>query len=762
MEVKKKLALSLSLLLLLGSFTACKKIDDQTSTKEPKEAETEVSQEIEEEKEKEDPLKAYAFADTSFLDAYKKDLVDVNLSMENYKANISSYKVADDLSNIENISYFGNFTEGQKKALVENAFMISPTLTNSYTWEGNTSVEFQYDQIHQIYENNEYKNIPSFITSDSLTHIFHIFYDNFLRDLEKNELYPKAQNLAQGLYDKCLENYEMVTDEEVKEAAKKNLAFAGVLGNLVGLDLNIPEEVKDLVDTELKNIESQAPGKSIITGSDLDYSQLIPRGHYTREETLEKYFKFTMYAGQGAFFAQSGGAINKEGLIQSFMLTDTIFSNEELYKAWSDLVDPIDFLVESTDDLSVREYARIFYSVYGRDVDLNDLADDEKIQVAFELINREEPPKIAGFLGYSFRLIPQRAVIDTALMQNVVDIKGPGHPSDRPIYQGLDLMTAFGSKKAKEIQDADPYNSHWDKYEERTAENIKAVEEMADSDWNKNLYRGWLWMLSSYKNEYGEGYPSFMTNEAWQLKDLVSALGSYTELKHDTVLYGKSAMAEMGGGGPVEIPKGYVEPNIELLDKLTWLLEFTKINLKHRDMLNEETEFKLEDFEDMVVDLRAIAKKELENIPLSEEDFKRINYIGGEMEGIMLKFAQGEEYGLRYWYEIENPTDRRMPVVVDLMRVVENTTGLEEGKISQLGTGRPAEIYVVYPHEGKLYMGRGGVFSYYEFLSDQRMTDEQWQESLLKNEEGELPYWYSQIIQEPKEDFEGNLEGFNW
>lgn len=63
MEVKKKLALSLSLLMLLGSFTACKKIDDQGS--QPKEAEKEVSQEVE--KEKEDPLKAYAFADTSFF-----------------------------------------------------------------------------------------------------------------------------------------------------------------------------------------------------------------------------------------------------------------------------------------------------------------------------------------------------------------------------------------------------------------------------------------------------------------------------------------------------------------------------------------------------------------------------------------------------------------------------------------------------------------------------------------------------------------------
>ena len=45
-------------------------------------------------------------------------------------------------------------------------------------------------------------------------------------------------------------------------------------------------------------------------------------------------------------------------------------------------------------------------------------------------------------------------------------------------------------------------------------------------------------------------------------------------------------MAEMGGGGDFEIPKSYVEPNVELYEKLNWLLEFTKVNLKNRDMLS--------------------------------------------------------------------------------------------------------------------------------------------------------------------------------
>ena len=50
-----------------------------------------------------------------------------------------------------------------------------------------------------------------------------------------------------------------------------------------------------------------------------------------------------------------------------------------------------------------------------------------------------------------------------------------------------------------------------------------------------------------------------MTNDEWQKKSLESYLGSYTELKHDTVLYAKQVMAEMGGGDDtVYDDRGYV------------------------------------------------------------------------------------------------------------------------------------------------------------------------------------------------------------
>jgi hypothetical protein len=49
-----------------------------------------------------------------------------------------------------------------------------------------------------------------------------------------------------------------------------------------------------------------------------------------------------------------------------------------------------------------------------------------------------------------------------------------------------------------------------------------------------------------------------------------------------------------------------------------------------------------------------------------------------------------------------------------------------DGAPLSLGTGYFDDIYVVTPHEDKLYLTRGCVYSFYEFLSSKRLTDEEW------------------------------------
>ena len=740
MEVKKKILVTslLALLLLVG----CKNDAGSLPGKQPAKIELQ---------------------DTKFLDEMENKTAYIDYKLSEFTPSLEDYKVADDFSNVENFSDFGEFTERQKEMLLKNGYVI----TKPKNLENNEYMEdpwnYEFDQIHQVYEDNEYKELASFVTTDSVTHIFHIFYDGFLRNLEKEELYPKSIDLNKKLLAENINLLSEIKNERLKEIQNRNIAFIATGLKLLGSEPeNLPEEAKKIYEEEIKKARSEEITSSDINGRDVDFSQLKPRGHYTRSEELKKYFSGTMYFGQVGLFIDKDEGPNEDGILQGLLLTHSIYKNPEILKTWEDLVEPIDFMVESADDLSIREYARTLYGVYGKDFDINKLDDEKNLNNAYAVLKEYPDPQVAGFMGKSFRYMPQRAVMDSVLMQNVVDLAGPSKPSERPIYSGLDLLTAFGNEKAREILDNDSYNSHWGKYKERTDENISSVEKMEDLDWQKNMYRGWLWMLKSYDQKFGEGYPMFMKNEAWERKDLVSALGSFAELKHDTVLYGKAVMAEMGGGGEFEIPKSYVEPNVELYEKLNWLLEFTKVNLKDRQMLSEKYEEKINNFQAMVLKLRDISIKELQDEEFTEEEISDLYFIGGEMEMLMVDFVESsDEYEISGWYEIENATDRRMPVVVDLMRVVENSVGLPEGEISHIGTGKPMEIFVIYPYQDKLYMGRGAIFSYYEFLNKERLTDEDWQK-MVYDEGTDFPSWYKDLVTEEKKAIEYNYDSYYW
>lgn len=729
MEVKKKLLITSVIAILL--LTACKNDKGKVPEKETSKIELQ---------------------DTKFLDEMENKTTYIDYKASKFTPKVDDYKIASDFSNVENISKFGKFTTKQKDMLLKNGFTITKPKNQENNEYSKDSWNYEFDQIHQIYEDNEYNYWSSFVTTDSVTHIFHIFYDGFLRSLEREELYPKSIELNKNLLVENIKIYDEIENKELKDLQIKNIAFVATGLKLLGYEPeNLPKEAKDLMDREIKNVISEEIATSAISDRDVDFSQLIPRGHYTRDEKLKKYFMGTMYFGQVGFFIESDGEMDKNSILQGLLLTHSIYRNPKNLKNWEDLVEPIDFLVENADDLSIREYARTLYGVYGKDFNINKLDEEKKLTSAYEVLKAYPDPKIAGFLGKSFRYMPQRAVIDNVLMQNVVDIASEAKPSDRPIYSGLDLMATFGNEKAREILSKDPYNSHWDKYKERTEENISTVNKMEEKQWQRNMYRGWLWMLNAYDQKFGEGYPMFMKNEAWERKDLVSALGSFAELKHDTVLYGKAVVAEMGGGEDEEMPKSYVEPNVELYDKLNWLLEFTKTNLKNREMLSEKLEDKINRFQTMVVKLRDLSIKELQKEPFTEDENQYLLYIGGEMESIMVDFVKSsDENQISSWYEIENATDRRMPVVVDLMRIVDNNVGLPEGEVFHIGTGKPIEIYVIYPHDGKLYMGRGAIFSYYEFINKNRLKDEKWQE-MVYNDTTDFPNWYNDLVTEEKE-----------
>lgn len=658
------------------------------------------------------------------------------------EAKVKPYKVKADLSNIENLSQFGEFSKEQLELLARNNFVVNPT---------------KKEQLFYIYEDNEYKDIPSFITTDSVLQVYHIFYDYTLRTLESEKLLRELEELTDKMLKNSIDIYNEIKNGEVKDIQMKNIAFFSIAQLSLEKDLpnGIPEEAKKIALEEFEKIKGKSGFQlSSLFPYDLDYSQFTVRGHYTKSKDLERYFKAMMWYGQAPFpLYLLGEDRNIEQTLQALLITHSVYSNREIYNRWEKIYEPTNFFVGNSDDLSIYDYGEILYKIYGDNPDLNKLNDGKKIDAFYKEVDKLPEPKIK--LKYTevttpsdkqFRFMGQRYILDAEIIQELVK------PIVRPIPSGLDIIGVLGSERAKEIQMGKEENQGWKDYPKEFKRLKDEFGKLKDEHWKSNMYQGWLWTLKGFIQPFDAGYPSFMTNEAWVDKDLNTALGSWSELKHDTILYGKQSGAEMGGEGFKEVV-GYVEPNIEVYEKLLWLTKFSRENLKQRGLTIESIDMKMDRFEWILEFLIECSLKQLNNEILTIDEYERIQMYGGILEDLTSSFA-GD--GMR-WFEITSETDKNMAVIADFHTIAPNQ--YSEGGYMESGVGPAYEIYVVVPIGGKLYLTRGAVFSYNEFISNERLTDEKWQKMIQEDRAPDMPEWTNSFIRGGKGEIpfiEGN------
>lgn len=80
-------------------------------------------------------------------------------------------------------------------------------------------------------------------------------------------------------------------------------------------------------------------------------------------------------------------------------------------------------------------------------------------------------------------------------------------------------------------------------------EGVSKNDILTTFNFGATVYHTRLNILASLFINGGDNMPYFMEDALYQNKLLNTYLGSYTELKHDTLLYVKQAYAEMGNGG---------------------------------------------------------------------------------------------------------------------------------------------------------------------------------------------------------------------
>jgi hypothetical protein len=668
--------------------------------------------------------------------------------------------------------------------LVTNVGKISNLLRHS----GFAVVELPYrdwDDIVEPYAYISEDNIPIFVTTDTVLHLYHVQFDETLKDIEEREFIRDINDLTNALLNDALELYEKLQGD-LKEAAERNIAYLSVAGKLMDSNNIVPALVTEKVAKELALIEAHdglLPSPLFIYEE--DYSQYVPRGHYTRSEPLKRYFKTVMWYGRMALLLK--GSIpwgpepyNKalisphdtdiqtlQALLLAISLQNGSVGNRTGLEVWDRLYGVTAFYIGLADDLTPYDYLRALDQVFQDGFALGDIAETSSLLAIKTELALLPSPKIFGGTGNAtillgappefiyeildktkgMRLMGQRFIPDSYMFQNLVFPQVDVHTADpqdwpftkadsgtgryvRGYPRGLDVMALLGSKQALHILidegDTD-YNGFWKRFGELTEEFSSFTVE----GWNQNLYWSWLYSLKALVTKLPEGYPHFMRTAMWEKKSLNAALASWTQLRHDTILYAKQSYtpAETNSSlWPPFTPPGYIEPAPEFYGRLLALTRMTVAGLSDMQVLSDQATYRLTELQNLLQRMLEITEKELLSQQLTEEDDWYIESLPERLESLVTGVG---EAGLK------------TTLVADVH------TNIPEELVLEEAVGKVDLIVVVCPGpEGSSFAAVGPILSYYEFKHpmNDRLTDEAWRLMLDSPTPVERPYWYVPLM----------------
>jgi len=666
--------------------------------------------------------------------------------------------IAPDLSNV----YVPmTLSAAQREHLATDGFVVSPGL--------------QEKEFFTLYEKARYENIPIFITSDSLLHVFHLLFSKTLRTAEAEYFYPLLKGLNEALVEELSLYYGELKGGSWELPARHALAFVSLGARLADPQFTVPAEAKALVEAELASIEEVGGLKpspifpGYIMGE--DYSQYIPRGHYTKSDALKAYFKNMMWYGRMTFRLFDEDETRSALLLVRALRHTHVFERTAL-ETWADLYNPTAFLVGRSDDLTIFDYLPLVDEIYGTDPSLADLTAEEKLQSFIKATDDLPPQQILGLsltgiepeltLDKGLRFMGQRFVPDAYIFTNLTYDRVSDLEHRRGLPMGLDLMAAMGSDRAYQLLEQMGESEYKD-YPEKMEKMRQWTASLTEQEWTETVNNAWLYSFYPLLESSGAGYPAFTRSTAWLDKQLHTCLGSWAELKHDTILYAKQSYAEMGDGWapspPDPLPaRGYVEPVPEFYARLAALAGMTREGLASRDLLSEKDSESLRAVEYLALDLKKMAEKQLTGVPLTEEEHLQIRYYGGQLEHLVMAAADlpEEEQGSPGYMD-EEP---QAAVIADVANdIAYDGPDFSGQAVLEVGVGRINEIHVVVPlveEDGSLTLqvAKGGVFSYYEFPwpAKDRLTDEKWQQMLDDGSAPQPPFWIESFYTTESED----------
>lgn len=677
-----------------------------------------------------------------------------------YAGNLPALPITD-VSQVAYVDELG-LSEAQLALLAQNGFIVVPSDVNFF------------DEAYSLYaapwetENPDNPSDPFFrpywISTDALLHTLYLNFENMLKFTELDYLRDAMSLVLARSYSKAYETYQSVVGTPLEEQARSATIFLAVglglfnsnseqAGYWIVQDVQIREEADALI--QLARTAEGVLDVPFLAGYQEDFSQYKPRGYYTTDPALSDYFRGMMWLGRITFLAKDDSS-----LTSSLFLLKALTESGE-YGTWRDIADFITFMVGEEDNLGPIHYLPLAETIFGAGIPTDALADATLLEafrqevmklpspqianVQTDPLNIPEPDELLEDETRGFRFFGQRFTFDAYVMQNLLNPFVKENPDGfvRPLPSSLDVASALGSDVAYGILQAQGETSY-ELYVDNMTMLREQVTGFTPDDWFNNIYGGWLWALQPLFVRHTESYPPLMNTRAWQLKDLQTGLGSYTELKHATVLYAAQPEGRGGGGGvPPVPPTSFVEPNPYVFSRIAViaatlqpkLANFAEQSLQYDYPSIRTISFSMELLSSLSTRLAYLSQKQMLGEPLTDDEKMFLRYdIGGMLNNI--RTMLGDLVAL----EDRPPFSA---VVTDI------ATNPDIEQVLQIGTGKIDYIYVVVTgDDGTLQLARGAVYSFYEFRNDinNRLTDEQWREMIINGQTPPRPDWVSEFM----------------
>ncbi|QEG27254.1 hypothetical protein GobsT_20080 [Gemmata obscuriglobus] len=631
-------------------------------------------------------------------------------------------------------------------------------------------------------------DLPVLVTTDSVLHAMHKSYDDILMDMERAVFVPTVRQILADTHAKLSAPYaggaapESVADVDLYLTVARNLLEgAGAPadevdyakkptwdGKLKVRSNHGQDEAVQALLSEVRELKLKAPhvgsAPTKIYGGERypDFSQFRPRGHYTKAQELKNYFRCMMWLGRvdcGWNVLPTddtpGVKANSDRELTAAILFCEALKESGSLKALKSLDDIIGFMVGRSDNLTVFALLDVCAklgtaSAKGTVKDLDKVKAELKSgKLAAQMIRSQ---LVLSDIGSTIKVPPpavfqvfgQRFILDSFVLSQVVfdSIVFKNQKMQRMMPTGLDALAALGSDEAVLL--LEPELKRWN-----YSANLLACRDFInlhpETYWKSNLYVLWLDCLRALNADMTghKRFPQAMRSKGWAMKQLNTQLGSWAELRHDTILYAKQSYTGMV---TCEYPAGYVEPYPEFYAKVKFFAdeagklfaaaEFPGLNAEAKK--GYVTFFR--QFSATVGQLETLAKKELagEAFTDAEKAFikKTVDARGG---------GSGPP---RYdgWYPKlffnRDECAKWAPVVADVHTDPASQSCLEVA----VGDTMFGVIAVDNDTDRMTYVGP--LYSYYEFRQpvDKRLTDPEWHQMIAQGKVPARPEWTREFV----------------